>query len=71
MAAQIHMAGRISTRVRRQLVTSSFKPWKSMAKAPTTKASGASHLLRWLRESTAFSTIPSSPFRMAVTSRLT
>ena len=46
IAAQIHMAGRISTRVRRQLVTSSFTPWKSMAKAPTTKASGASHRLR-------------------------
>ena len=48
MAAQIHMAGRICTRVSRQLVKRSFTPWKSMAKAPTSRASGASQRLRWL-----------------------
>ena len=53
IATQIHMAGRIWIRVSRQLVTRSLTPWKSTAKAPTTRASGASHRLRWLRESTA------------------
>ena len=46
MATQIHMAGRIWTSVKRQLVNRSLTPWKSMAKAPTTRASGASHRLR-------------------------
>ncbi len=46
MAAQIHMAGRICTRVSRQLVTSSLTPWNSMTKAPTTRAKGASNRLR-------------------------
>ena len=46
MAAQIHMAGRIWTRVSRQLVNRSFTPWNNMAKAPTTRASGASRRLR-------------------------
>ena len=67
MAAQIHMAGRIWTRVSRQLVNRSLTPWKSMAKAPTTRARGASQRLRRLRASTASSTICSSPSLMART----
>ena len=67
MAAQIHMAGRIWTRVSRQLVNRVFTPWKSMANPPTSRARGANHRLRWLRASTAVSTVSSSPCRIAST----
>ena len=53
MATQIHMAGRIWTSVRRQLVNRVLTPWNSMANPPTRRASGASHRLRWLRARTA------------------
>ena len=43
MAAQIHIAGSSWIRVSRQFVTRSLIPTKSMAKAPTHTASGASH----------------------------
>ena len=42
MAAQIHIAGSTWIRVSRQLVSSSFTPSKSIAKAPTARARGAS-----------------------------
>ena len=41
MAAQIHMAGRTSTTVSRQLDKTSLSPSNSMAKAPTAIPSGA------------------------------
>ena len=44
-------------------------PWNSMAKPPTSRASGASHRLRRLRASTAASTVSSSPWRTASTRR--
>ena len=69
MATQIHMAGMICTRVRRQLVTRSFSPWNSIKKAPTMRASGASQRRRWLSWSTACSTAASSLRRMASTRR--
>ncbi len=69
MAAQIHMAGRICTSVSRQLVKRSFTPWKSMAKAPTSRARGANQRLRRLSASTVRSTMASSPVRMATTNR--
>ena len=66
-ASQIHMAGRTWTRVRRQLVKSSFTPWNSMRKAPTISPSGASQRRRRLRSRTACSTALSSPVRMTRT----
>ena len=71
MASQIHMAGRTSTRVRRQLENSSFTPWNSMTNAPTTKANGANIRRDRLRSSTAFSTVASSSLSMARTNALT
>ena len=69
MAIQIHMAGMICTSVRRQFVTSSFRPWNSMRNAPTISARGASQRRRWLSWSTACSTAASSLLRMASTRR--
>ena len=56
MAAQIHIAGSTWIRVSRQLVNSSFTPSKSIAKAPTARARGASHRRERLSRSTMSST---------------
>ena len=69
MDAQINMAGSTWTRVSRQLVKRSLTPWNNMANAPTTRVSGASSRLRWLRERITASTWASSPLRMARTMR--
>src|ERR1700684_317856 len=69
MANQIHMAGSTWIRGSRQLVTRSLRASYSMTKAPTTRASGASHARERLSRSTACSTAASSPSRMASTSR--
>ena len=60
IATQIHMAGRTCTSVNRQLVKRSLSPWKSMRKAPTIMASGASQRRERLKERTASSTAFSS-----------
>ena len=49
IASQIHVAGRICTRVRRQWENTSLSPWNSMLKAPAASASGASHRRERLR----------------------
>ncbi len=69
MAAQIHMAGMICTRVRRQLVTRSLSPCSSMTNAPTMRARGASQRRERLSASTACSTWASSLLRMIATKR--
>ena len=70
MAAQIHMAGTICTRVRRQLVTSSLSPRNRRRKAPMIRASGASQRRDSLSARMARSTASSSLDRMRLT-RLT
>jgi hypothetical protein len=65
MAAQIHMAGSIWTKARRQLNSSSRRPWNSMARAPTANARGARMRRRWLSWTTAASTMASLPSRIA------
>ena len=68
IASQIHIAGRIWTSVSRQLENTSFTPSKSISRAPTASARGASQRRERLMRRTAASTIASSPSRMAVTS---
>ena len=69
MAAQIHIAGSTWIRVSRQLVNSSFTPSRSMATAPTARASGASHGRERLSRRTASSTAARSLSLMATMSR--
>ena len=64
MLAQIHMAGSTWTKVSRQLNSSSRRPWKSMARAPTASARGARMRRRWLSWTTTASTMASSPSRI-------
>ena len=71
MAAQIHIAGSTWIRVSRQLVSSSFTPSKSIAKAPTAKASGASHGRARLSRSTISFTVAWSLSLMAWMNRTT
>src|SRR3954454_25074828 len=68
IASQIHIAGSTCTTVRRQFENTSFTPWKSISKAPTARARGASQRRERLIRRTAASTIASSPSRMAATS---
>src|SRR4051794_39556042 len=67
IASQIHIAGSTCTRVRRQLENTSLTPWKSIRRAPTASARGASQRRERLIRRTAASTIASSPSRMALT----
>ena len=71
MANQIHMAGMICTRVRRQLVTRSLSPCSSMMNAPTTRPRGASQRRERLSASTARSTSASSLLRTMAAKRRT
>ena len=71
MAAQIHIAGSTWIKVIRQFVNSSFTPSKSIANAPTARASGANSRREALSRRTASSTTSKSLSRMARTSRPT
>src|ERR1700753_3368813 len=69
MATQIHIAGSTWIRVSRQLANRSFTASYSMTKAPTTRASGASHHRERLSLRIPSSTADSSPSRIAPISR--
>src|SRR3954447_12248717 len=67
ITAQIHMAGRACTSRRRQFEKSSFRPVNSIARPPTTNASGLKIGRFVLRRRTRSSTIVSPPRRTADT----
>src|SRR5436189_4327755 len=71
VAAQIHIAGSTWIRVSRQFVNSSFTPTKSIAKAPTARARGASHGRAWLSRMIMSSTVAWSLSRTALANRAT
>lgn len=68
IASQIHIAGRIWTSIRRQLVTISRRPSNSSTKALTANASGAKYRRRRLSRRMAASIFASSFDWIAVTS---
>ena len=68
IASQIHIAGRISTSVSRQLDTSSLRPWYSITNAPIANASGANTRRELLSRRIASSTLASSFSSIARTS---
>src|SRR5262245_56584917 len=64
-ASQIHIAGSTWISVSRQFEKSSFRPWKSITKAPSAKTSGAKIRRERLSARTAASTAASSFSRIA------